>query len=288
MKKISNIVSGVLLILVFVFSCKEKTISLGKNVSFKAYEDIRYSKDKNPEQGMDLYIPENGTNKKPDVFIMIHGGGWRGGDRSELTFFTLSMMEKFPNAVFANIDYRLASASRFAIPNQTDDIDEAILYLEKRLNHHPEFIVLGNSAGAHLSMLYAYHFDKAKRIKAVVNIVGPSDLSDPDFKKYTDYSFVEKHLIDPKMIQSTLPVNALGSPAHWVSHTSAPTLSFYGTADQVIPLSQKQILDSLLDKNHVLNRSYEFSGGHLDWYKEPNATFLTDKISGFLKEVNKK
>ncbi|WP_156104408.1 alpha/beta hydrolase [Chryseobacterium populi] len=288
MKKILNIISGFLLIIVFVISCKEKTVTLGKDISFKAYEDIRYSKDENPEQRMDLYIPENSVNTKPDVFIMIHGGGWRGGDKSELTFFTLCMMDKFPNAVFANIDYRLASPSRFAIPNQTNDIDEAILYLEKRLNYHPKFIVLGNSAGAHLSMLYAYHYDKTKKIKAVVNIVGPSDLSDPSFKKYTDYSFVEKHLIDPEMIQSTLPVNVLGSPAHWIDSTSAPTLSFYGTIDQIIPLSQKQTLDSFLDKNHVLNRSYEFSGGHLDWYKASNATFLIDKISGFLKKVGEK
>jgi hypothetical protein len=31
-------------------------------------------------------------------------------------------------------------------------------------------------------MLYAYHFDADENVKAVINIVGPADLSDKSFK----------------------------------------------------------------------------------------------------------
>jgi acetyl esterase/lipase len=272
--------------LLFYTGCRKKTINLGKEISFESQENISYGKD--PEQKMDIYIPKSNSISKPDVFIMIHGGGWRGGEKSNVSFFTLSMMKKFPNHIFANIDYRLASVSRYAIPNQTDDINNVMLYLEKKLQYKPRFILLGNSAGGHLSMLYAYKFDPAKKVKAVINIVGPADLSDPNFKTYSDYSFVEKHLIDPKTLSSDISLMNFASPTHWINNTSAPTLSYYGRNDQVIPLSQKEILDSILHKNKVVNESFEFNGGHLDWDKENNAAFLMNKIDAFLKKIDNK
>lgn len=270
------------LLFFILFGCKEKTINLGKDISFDKQIDISYGKD--AEQKLDLYIPKN-TQQNKDVFIIIHGGGWKAGDKSHLTYFTLSMMEKFPKTVFANINYRLASENRFALPNQTNDIHLAILFLEKTLQYKPKFILLGNSAGGHLSMLYAYQFDKNKKVKAVVNIVGPSDLSDIQFKNYSDYSFVENHLIDPQLIPKNIAKENFTSPKHCLTKTSAPTISFYGNNDQVIPLSQKGILDSALQKNGIYNQSYEFPGGHLDWMNEKNAPFLIDKIDGFLKQI---
>ncbi len=273
------------LILLFSIGCKKKTIDLGNKISFESQENISYGNDS--EQKMDLYIPSN-LNYKPDVFLFIHGGGWRSGNKSQLTFFALSMMQKFPKAIFANINYRLASTTHFAIPNQTDDISSAIEHLEKTLNYKPRFVLLGNSAGGHLSMLYAYKFDKDKKVKAVINIVGPSDLADSGFKKYFDYAFVEKHLINPKVLSSGTSMTSFISPVKWINTTSAPTLSYYGKNDQVIPMSQKVILDSILDKNGIFHESFGFKGGHLDWDKENNSSFLITKIDQFLKQVDKK
>lgn len=270
------------LCLIVLFGCKEKTITLSKNITFDQQKDISYGDD--PEQKLDLYLPEN-KQQNNIVFIIIHGGGWKAGDKSQLTYFTLSMMEKFSNSVFVNINYRLASENRFAIPNQTDDIEKVILFLEKKLKYKPNFILLGNSAGGHLAMLYSYKFDDNFKIKAVVNIVGPSDLSDPNFKSYSDYSFVENHLFDPASIPKGILMENLASPVYWVNKNSPPTLSFYGNNDQVIPLSQKGILDSVLNKNEVSNQSFEFPGGHLDWTNEKNAPFLIKKIDEFLKQI---
>ncbi|WP_238586941.1 alpha/beta hydrolase [Chryseobacterium sp. Leaf405] len=248
-----------ILLLTILTGCQQKTIELGKN-SFTIEKNISYGQD--PEQKIDLYIPENTSHQK-DVFIIIHGGGWRGGEKSQLTSFTYSLMKKFPQHIFVNMDYRLATSNRFALPNQTDDIKSMMIYLEKILKYKPKYILLGNSAGGHLSMLYAYQFKDNKNIKAVVNIVGPADLNDPGFKNYDDYYFVEKNLIDPKIIRNNESLMDFGSPTHWINKNSTPTLSFYGTHDQVVPLSQKRILDSALQKNNVYNESYEFNGTHL-------------------------
>ncbi|WP_336962600.1 alpha/beta hydrolase fold domain-containing protein [Chryseobacterium contaminans] len=284
MKK--SLVFAICFVSFLLIGCKESKINLGNNISFNKEENIHYGN--SPEQVMDLYIPYKKSSEEKEVFIIIHGGGWRGGNKSQLTFFTLSMMQRFPDHVFVNMNYRLASAIQYAIPNQTDDIKNVINFLKNKLNYKPKVILMGNSAGAHLSMLYAYHFDADKNVKAVINIVGPADLSDKGFKNYEEYSFVEKHLADPKILPATTSAVNFASPVHWINKASSPTLSYYGKTDHVVPLNQNNILDSVLNKNNVVHESYEFNGGHLDWDKQPNTTFLIDKIETFLKKVNKK
>lgn len=284
MKKKSILLFGIFILLFLQISCQKKAIELGNSSSFNIEESILYGKD--PEQTMDLYIPNKKSTEKKDVFVIIHGGGWRGGDQSQLTLFTLTMMQKFPNHIFANMNYRLASTVRYGLPNQTDDIKTALLYLEKKLHYKANFILLGNSAGGHLSMFYAYHFDTEKKVKAVINIVGPADLSYAGFQRYEDYNFLEKHLVDPKVLMPNMTMAGFASPITWINATSAPTLSYYGTTDRVVPLSQKDILDSVLNKNKVLHESYTFNGGHLDWDKEPQRTFLINTISDFLIKID--
>ncbi|WP_300688570.1 alpha/beta hydrolase [Chryseobacterium sp.] len=267
-------------------ACKEKKVSLGNTISFDKEENIRYGNA--PEQSMDLYIPHQKSDNNRNVFIIIHGGGWRGGNKSQLTLFTLSMMQRFPDDIFVNMNYRLASTTQYAIPNQMIDIQSAIAFIERKLNYNPRLILLGNSAGGHLSMMYAYHFDADKKVKAVINIVGPADLSDPGFATYEDYPFVEKHLIDPNILPSETSAIDFGSPVHWITKTSPPTLSYYGKTDRVIPLTQEKILDSALVNNNVMHESYEFNGGHLDWDKIPNRKFLIDQIEKFIQHIDKK
>ncbi len=265
--------------------CRQKTIDLRENISFKVEQNISYGKD--AAQKLDLYIPEKKWDHK-NIFLIIHGGGWRGGRKSQLNSFTFDLMKKFPSMAFVNMEYRLASTTRFALPDQTDDIKTAMNFVEKKLNIKPKYILLGNSAGGHLSMFYAYHYDKDRKVKAVVNIVGPADLNDPGFRNYDDYTFVEKHLIDPKIVEDKLSLTDFGSPVHWIDPTSAPTLSYYGTADSVVPVSQKKILDSVLARNKVYHQSYEFNGDHVGWEQQPHASFLLEKINDFLKNLDKK
>ncbi|SMO49735.1 Acetyl esterase/lipase [Chryseobacterium rhizoplanae] len=286
MKKNIYIISVCLILFFLCTGCKEKKIELGKDISFDKEENIHYGN--SPEQSMDLYVPNKKYQGKKDVFIMIHGGGWRSGNKSQLTFFTLSMMQRFPDHIFVNMNYRLASATQFGLPNQTEDIKKVTELLENKLGYNPSLILLGNSAGGHLSMLYAYQFDVDKKVKAVINIVGPADLSDPGFKNYQEYSFVEKRLVDPRVQKSGTSLIDFASPVKWIKENSTPTLSYYGNSDYVIPSTQEKILDSILNKNHVIHESYQFNGGHLDWDKQPNDELLINKIEAFLKRLTKK
>lgn len=286
MKKDIKIILISLSLLFLWTGCKEKKIKLSHDIHFDKEENIHYGK--SAEQVMDLYLPSTRTNKEKDVFIIIHGGGWRAGNKSQLTFFMLSIMQKFPDHIFVNMNYRLASATNFGLPNQTDDIKKVTELLKNKLGYNPSVILLGNSAGAHLSMLYAYKFDADKKVKAVINIVGPADLSDPGFKNYQEYSFVESRLVDPETIKTGISKIDFASPVKWIKSDSPPTLSYYGSSDRVIPSTQEKRLDSALIANHIIHESYQFNGGHLDWDKHPNDLFLIDKIKTFIKEIDKK
>lgn len=169
MKKDIKVILIFLSLLFLWTGCKEKKIKLGKDIHFDKEENIRYGN--NSEQVMDLYIPHKKTDKEKDVFIMIHGGGWRSGNKSQLTFFTLSMMQRFSDHIFVNMNYRLASGTNYGLPNQMNDIKDVVAFLKKKLKYNPNLILLGNSAGGHLSMLYSYKFDRDKKVKAVINIV---------------------------------------------------------------------------------------------------------------------
>lgn len=276
------LISGILLLLCFT-GCGQKGTDSGNSSLSTGKTDISYGPES--DQQMDLYTPQKTTAK--EVFIIIHGGGWRGGRRSQLTLFTHRLMEKFPGHVFANMDYRLASTSRFALPNQIDDIQRVIDYLENTLPFKPNYILLGNSAGGHLSMLYAYRYDRGKKVKAVVNIVGPADLGDPGFKSYDDYAFLENHLADPKVYGNRESLMNMVSPVYWVTKTASPTLSFYGTEDTVVPVSQMKILDSSLQRHQVYHESYTFNGNHVEWQNEPNASLLITKTELFLRNISK-
>lgn len=277
-------------IILFSFSCKKKDFDLGNNITFKKETNISYGDDS--LQKLDWYFPLARDSVK-GIFVIVHGGGWKAGNKSQLNFFMYSLMRKFPDYAFANINYRLATNSTFILPSQTDDIHQSISFLTKKsreLKIKPEFVLLGNSAGAHLSMLYGYNdFMYPKKyysIKAIVNIVGPSDLYDKNFETYPDYYFVKKRMIDlSASVPTDLTNKDIPNPIFWISEKSPPTISFHGNRDQIIPSSQKTVLDSILNENKVYNQSFEFPGGHLDWENEKNTLFLIDKIENFLKNI---
>ncbi|MGN7865129.1 alpha/beta hydrolase fold domain-containing protein [Chryseobacterium sp. 22458] len=282
----STAIFAFLTLFLLLISCKDKKVSFGEHISFNKETDLSYGPDS--DQVMDLYIPHKKGDTTREAFIVIHGGGWRAGNKSQLTFFTLSLMKKFPEHIFVNMNYRLASETNYALPNQLYDIREVSQLLTKKLGYSPRLILLGNSAGGHLSMLYAYHSDPLKKVKAVINIVGPADLSDQSFRNYQEYSFVERRLVDPRVPEPGISRIDFASPIRWIDHTSPPTLSYYGTTDRVIPFTQGKILDSVLTQNNVMHESYSFNGGHLDWDQSPNDAFLIDKIDLFLKHIDKK
>lgn len=102
----------------------------------------------NEAQTLDLYVPENGESKT--FVVLIHGGGWKEGDKSgerELAKWFAS--KGYP---IVSVNYRLAPESTF--PAQPEDVLTALNFIEKNYGAD-KFILYGHSAGAQLAMLIA-------------------------------------------------------------------------------------------------------------------------------------
>ncbi|KGO93538.1 alpha/beta hydrolase [Flavobacterium subsaxonicum] len=241
--------------------------------------DVAYGSD--PEQLLDIYLPA-GRDTDTKVIILVHGGAWIEGDKADFAEAVAVIRAQFPDYGVVNINYRLATPTSPAYPKQIDDIKLVIDHLENGgyvLSN--DYAFLGASAGAHLSMLYSYKYDTDGDVKAIVDIVGPADFTDPNYLSHPLYSFAAQALIGTQTPTSAQIAEV--SPANYIKGSSAPTLSFYGGVDPLVPASQGPLLKAKLDAAGVYNEfNFYEDGGHGDW---DTATFIEvyAKIEAFLK-----
>ena len=268
------------LVFICLISCRKNHLQIGGRT---AVVDKNLSYGKGDSQKYDLYTSDK-KDSASRTFIFIHGGGWRGGDKKDITGFMLSVMEEFPNDIFVNTNYTLADYRSFALPEQTDEIHQLISHLNSYSDKSfakTEYILVGNSAGGHLAALYAYKY-RNPQVIAVVNIVGPVDLSDKNFQRYPDYGFVQNYLVNPAKVSDSISKSEFASPITWMPRSKVRIISFFGENDTVIPLSQKLKMDSLTSTGSVQGESYTFSGGHEDWRNEFQKKEIISKLKDFL------
>jgi len=143
--------------------------------------DIPYGSD--VKQRLDLYLPAK-TRAKAPVFLFLHGGGFREGDRAQYGFVAKPFADH--GVVSAIASYRL-TGSGFRYPAQRDDARLAVLWLYHNIARYggdPEQIYIGgHSSGAILSAdlgvnrAWLEQAGAPKRLlRAIVPISGPYDL----------------------------------------------------------------------------------------------------------------
>lgn len=114
--------------------------------------EVAYGAD--PEQSLEVYAPP-AANGLP-VIVMVHGGGWRIGDKNSRGVVDNKLKHWLPQGyVLISVDYRLLPQA--PVDMQAEDVANAIVYVE---NHAAEWggdgrrlILMGHSAGAHLVSL---------------------------------------------------------------------------------------------------------------------------------------
>jgi len=236
----------------------------------------------NSLQTMDVYLPE-GRDVSTKVIILVHGGSWVAGSKEDMNFLVPSIKSQFPDHAIVNINYRLASASSPAYPNQINDIEQVVDFIESSDYHvSDDYAFIGVSAGAHLSMLYSYAFDPEHDVKAVVDIVGPADFTDPAYTSHPLYQSAAVSLLGTPSPSAELIAEV--SPATHVTADAPPTLMFYGGQDPLVPSSQGPLLQQKLDDFGVINQlNFYPDGGHADW----DAATMIDvysKITVFMQQ----
>jgi acetyl esterase/lipase len=111
--------------------------------------DVAYGQDL--KQRLDLYMPVKKCVDAP-VFLFLHGGGFREGDRAQYGFVAKPFVQN--GIIVAVASYRLTDPG-FAYPSQTEDVRRAIQWLHRNIQNHGgdgmKLFVGGHSAGGVLA-----------------------------------------------------------------------------------------------------------------------------------------
>lgn len=132
-----------------------------------------FARSEDGELKLDFYPAAVGKN--PPCLVVIHGGGWDGGDRQQLAAWNARFAAQ--GYAVAAISYRLAP--RFTWPAQGDDVRAALDWLKAqavRLGFDAtRLVLLGRSAGGQLATAVGYGA-RDPAIRGVIALYGPHDM----------------------------------------------------------------------------------------------------------------
>ncbi len=201
---------------------------------------------------LDLYAAN-----KPDapVVLMVHGGGWDSGDRTQLASFNHWLAGQ--GYAVAAVSYRLAPTYQW--PAQRDDARQAIAWLKSNASDlgidGNRIVLMGRSAGAQIAGAVAYGINDAA-VRGFIGLYGVYDMG-----------FVWSISREDDVLNSVnLMEQYLGgapTPANQAAYDSAsaqglvergktpPTLLIHGTVDTLCWVKHSQRLADALKKSDV-------------------------------------
>jgi acetyl esterase/lipase len=249
-------------------------------------QNIVYTKAGTEELKLDVSRPEGKDGVFPAV-ILIHGGAWRAGNKSDVRGL-VGAFTKHGYVVVAP-QYRFCPKETF--PAQVHDVKAAVRWIKtnaKKYQVDPERVgAMGFSAGGHLALMLGLTGPKDglegdvaagapdSRVKAVVNYFGPTDLAAKDIP------VISKPLVKDFLggtPEAKPEAAAKASPLTFVSSDDAPVLTFQGTKDPLVPYTQAIKLADAMNTAGVAGRvelligaSHGWAGAELD--RTINETF---------------
>jgi len=122
---------------VFVSGAKRVTLAYGADAA----------------QTMDVFVPPEARDAP--VIVMVHGGGWRLGDKTSPGVIENKLKYWLPKGyILVSVDYRLLPTP---VSDQAGDVAAAVAFAEKHATdwggNGDRLILMGHSAGAHLVAL---------------------------------------------------------------------------------------------------------------------------------------
>lgn len=253
---------------IFLFSCKKENAGEGTvlPISDTIIKNISYGK--NAANQLDLYLPGN-RSSDTRIVILIHGGGWSGGDRSELGFLAQGLKQR--GFAVANINYRLSPQSDDNYKMQLDDLSTLQKFLNDKAtfyNYDPQkMYITGHSAGAHLALSFAYTRNTNGQIKAAGGMASPTDLVAGATENFgiVGTTIIAPYLGAP-LSAATRKMYENASPIYHVTKSTIPTILFQGNFDIVVAPNQAVSLDYKLKQNGVPEKLVMYLGIFHDWW----------------------
>ncbi len=233
-------------------SCNTRKFKVwvGTNNEQKIY-NLKYGE--HQRQKMDVFLPSGYAENSP-VVLIVHGGAWTLGKKEHMIQIQKMLFKN--NIPSINMNYRLVSKSKkITYREQLEDIGLAITKfnsLAQKAELQPNnYILLGESAGGHLALLYGYQ--NPDQIKKIISLSGPTDFYSPEYLHsfYSKYSSptIQK-MVGTKFHRENLSEEfKKASPIANISNV--PTLLFQGNQDFLVNQKQGLALDSALTAQNI-------------------------------------
>lgn len=203
----------------------------------------------------DLFRPPPARGEPPGrgwpAVLLVHGGAWREGDRSQLRGYGILLARAGYLALAC--EYRLSPRARW--PEHLHDVKTALRWLRAGagpLRVDPDRIaVSGNSAGGHLALMVAGtpgvaelegdggNPGVATDVAACIAIYAPTVL-------LGDHPAVPGRPVDMITDRPSDEVARQASPVTWARAGFPPTLLIHGSHDQVVPMAASQVMHDAL------------------------------------------
>ncbi len=230
------------------------------------YQDLAYAT-LSSAQKLDLYVPTTGSGPFP-VVIMIHGGGFMFGDKSDGAGLTGVDQLLAAGYAVASINYRLSGEAQY--PAQINDAKASVRFLRAnaaKYNLNPDkFGAWGASAGGNLVSLLGTtcgvaelegpelgNADQSSCVQAVVDWFGPIDFlkmqaqfAGTSCSSTTDSANSPESKLMGAPIQTIPEKVALSNPMNYITAEDAPFFIENGTADcNIPPVQNKNLAEAL-------------------------------------------
>jgi len=220
------------------------------------YEDIEYAKAGRTSLELDLYRPSGYGYDLPAV-VWIHGGGWSGGDKSDVS----EMCEQIAQGgyVVVSLNFRLSDEAIF--PASVFDVKAGVRWVRGNADEYDidstKIGTIGSSSGGHMASLLGTsggvsdlegkvgdNLDQLSTVQAVVDMFGPVDLVNLTTDCANDCVVDHNDSESPESnyLGCTLPDclgrAAVASATTYIDSDDPPFFILHGNEDPVIPLAQ--------------------------------------------------
>lgn len=214
------------------------------------------------ELKMHVLHPKEPSDQPRPVFVWIHGGGWRGGNKESGVHQVLKAVRL--GFVGATVEYRLTGEAAF--PAQIEDCKCAIRYLRAHSEQYnidvERIAVAGSSAGGHLAALVGTSGssselkgtggwpDQSSRVHAVIDLYGPTDfekfVTAPGYESHNKDGSPESRLLGGGEVLANPEGIRRVNPITYIDDDCPPFLIIHGDADRTVPLNQSEALHQAL------------------------------------------
>jgi acetyl esterase/lipase len=212
----------------------------------------------------DIFMPEHDEGEYIPLLIWVHGGGWRSGGTREDWPGILRQLGR--GYAVMSIEYTLTGSGpdNAPFPIQIKDVKASVKWARKNAHEFgwdPTRIGIGGiSAGGHLAALAGctngmrefehgnIHEGYSSEVQAVVDIMGPSDLSMHHKDTISDDGRkVIERLVDYGSCDLEERLRH-ASPITYIDGTEPPFLIIHGAKDTLVNVRQSEILHNKLIK----------------------------------------